>query len=144
MKAAALLVTTALLTACGEAPRAGAGGDPDSPVAATPVPAPTGSPGPLPVSPRPGLIDVRPVPWVRADAVAPRLVEVEFYGGVEACEGLDHVEVREGSKAVRVTVFVGRVPQAEVCIEIAVLKAATVRLDDPLGDRRIVDGAPGG
>jgi hypothetical protein len=86
---------------------------------------------------------VRPVPWVRADAVDRRTVEVEFYGGVEECEGLDRVEVRERPRTVRITVFVGRVPEAEVCIELAVLKATTVRLEEPIGDRRIVDGARG-
>jgi hypothetical protein len=143
VRLAALVLSALLLGGCGERHRAGVGANPDSPVVGTPVPAPTGSSGPLRVSPRSGLVDVRPVPWIRADAVGPRTVEVEFYGGVEECEGLDHVEVRERPDTVRITVFVGRVPEAEVCIELAVLKAATARLEEPLGDRRIVDGARG-
>ena len=43
--------------------------------------------------------------------------------------------------AVYVTLFVGRVPTAEVCIEIAVLKSVTVRVDAPINGREIVDGA---
>jgi hypothetical protein len=143
VRLAALVLSALLLGGCGERQGTGVGANPDSPVVGTPIPGPTGSPGPLWVTPRSGLVDVRQVRWVRADEVGRRTVEVEFYGGVEACEGLDRVEVRERPNTVRITVFVGRVPEAEVCIELAVLKAATARLEEPLGDRRIVDGARG-
>jgi hypothetical protein len=115
---------------------------PDSPATSTPG---TPAPGPtaLPVSPRPGLVDVRPQPWDRAEVIGRNEVGVEFYGGVEECEGLDRVEVKESEEAVTVTVFVGRVPSAEVCIEIAVLKSVTVPVDGPISGREIVDGAAG-
>lgn len=51
------------------------------------------------------------------------------------------MEVEESREAVTVTLFVGRVPSAEVCIEIAVLKSVTVLVDGPIGGREIVDGA---
>lgn len=107
------------------------------------MPDPTPAPGPtvLEVEPRDGLVDVRPRVWDRAEPTAPRRIRVEFYGGVEECEGLDRVEVQEGEKAVSITLYTGRVPEAEVCIEIAVLKATTVKLRSPLRGREIVDGA---
>jgi hypothetical protein len=95
----------------------------------------------LEVEPREGLVDVRPHIWVRAEAVAPRRIRVEFYGGVEDCEGLNRVEVREDEETVAITLYTGRLPEAEVCIEIAVLKATTVKLRSPLRGREILDGA---
>ncbi len=119
-------------------------GGPDSPVTSTPgTPPPEPEPTALRVSPRPGLLDVRPQAWERAVPVGPRRLSIEFYGGVEECQGLDRVEVEETRRRVTVTIFVGRVPDAEACIEIAVLKAVTVRLDRPLGDRELVDGHTG-
>lgn len=79
--------------------------------------------------------------WDRDEPEAPKRIRVEFYGGVEACEGLDHVEVEETDETVSITLFTGRVREAEVCIEIAVRKATTVKLRSPLGEREILDGA---
>lgn len=136
-----LLVAAVLLTACAE--RAGIGADPgpDSPVTNTPFPAPTGTGGALEVTPSPGLVDVRPQPWDRAQVVGSRRVRVEFYGGVEECEGLDHVDVEETADRVTITLFVGRVPEAEVCIEIAVLKSVTIEVEESVRGRDIVDGS---
>jgi hypothetical protein len=142
VKIAALALAAALLAACGERAGPGAEPGPDSPIASTP-----GTPGPepsaVPVSPRPGLADVQPRPWQSAEPVGPAELRVEFYGGIEECEGVDHVEVDERRRSIVVTVFVGQVRQAEACIEIAVLKAVTVPVDGPIGDRRIVDGSAG-
>jgi hypothetical protein len=44
---------------------------------------------------------------------------------------------------VLISVFTGRRPGAEVCIEIAELQAVRVTLDEPVGDRKIVDGNAG-
>lgn len=106
---------------------------------AQPFPAP--SPTILEVEPREGLVDVRPHIWDRAEPVAPKRIRVEFYGGVEECEGLNRAEVRETEESVSITLFTGRLPEAEVCIEIAVLKATTVKLSAPLRGREIIDGA---
>jgi hypothetical protein len=51
--------------------------------------------------------------------------------------------VKYRPREIVVTVFTGRVPSAQVCIEVAVLKVTKVRLDEPIRGRRIVDGAPG-
>lgn len=133
-----LVVAAVVLAACGGGPGAP---PPDSPVTGpTGVPSPVG-PSPQVVEPRDGLVDVRPIPWDRARRTGPRTLVVEFTSGVEDCFGLDRVEVRPAPRVVVVTLYEGRVPTAEVCIEVAVRKAVEVRLDEPLGDRDIQDGA---
>jgi hypothetical protein len=104
-----------------------------------PSPAPT--PTPLLVSPRSGLVDVRPTAWEKAEVVNEGTLLVQFWGSVEECYGVDRVDVDYGTGNVTVTVYVGRVPSAEVCIEIALLKAVRVSLEEPLAARKIVDGA---
>lgn len=129
-----------VMTGCGRAGTPGAG--PESPVTG---PSGPGSPGPTPspdiLEPRTGLVDIRPHPWHRAVSLGPRRLLVTFYGGVEDCYGLDRVEVREEPDAVTITVHTGRLPEAEVCIEIAVFQGVEVKLDRPLGDRALRDGA---
>jgi hypothetical protein len=140
---AAVLASSAVLTACaGIGDRSGAAPGPESPISSTPDPGgvPT-KPTSILVKPRPGLVDVNPQPWDKAKVIGPRTVEVRFYGGVEECYGLDRVDVDERKRSVIITLHTGRVPTAEVCIEIAVLSAVRVRLTEPLGDRRLVDGA---
>jgi hypothetical protein len=142
MRVVAVALAVGLLAGCAGTTPVTPGGAPEAPVTSSPV-TPTPDPGPtaLPVSPRPGLVDVRPQQWERAEQVGPARLRLEFYGGVEECEGLDRVEVEESRDAVTVTLYVGRVPTAEVCIEIAVLKSVTVLVDGPIGGREIVDGA---
>jgi hypothetical protein len=140
-----LLLIVGLLVSCASPERArpGAPSDPESPVVSSPGQTPSApGEGPLFVKPRPGLVDVRPHQFERARVKGPRTVVVRFYGGVEACEGLGRVEVEYEEKRILVTLFVGRVPTAEVCIEVAVLKATRVQLEEPVADRKIVDGAP--
>ena len=118
------------------------GAPPESPVISSPVrESPAPSPTPRLVEPRSGLVDVRAQPWKDAELLGPRSVRLSFYGGVKECFGVDRVEVDYGREAVTVTLFTGRVPRAQVCIEIAELQAVDVRLGEPLGGREIVDGA---
>jgi hypothetical protein len=140
---ATLLAASVLMTSCaGIRDRGAAAPAPDSPISSTPDPGdvPT-KPKPTLIRPRPGLVDVRPQPWDRAKVLGPRTVEVRFFGGVEACYGLSRVDVDERKRSVVITLHSGRVPTAEVCIEIAVLNAVRVKLIQPLGDRRLIDGA---
>ncbi len=145
----ALLITAGIiLAACAEEGEPGeppAPPAPDSPVSTTGPGAeePTPEPGPLIVAPRSGLVDVGPRPWAEIVTLGSGRLEVRFWSGVEECYGLDRVEVDETAEAVTITLFEGRVPEAEVCIEIAVLKAVRVSLDAPLAGREILDGAAG-
>jgi hypothetical protein len=84
---------------------------------------------------------MRPIPWEKVEVVDERTIEVRFWGGVEECYGVDRVDVDYRANEVAVTVYQGRVPTADVCIEIAVLTAVRVRLDEPLAGRTIVEGA---
>ena len=142
MSARWLVVTLVLLGGCGERAEPGNVSGPDQPVSSGPVTTvPNPGPTTLEVEPRQGLVDVVPHIWDKAEPLDSRTIRVEFYGGVEECEGLDHVEVEETKDTVTITLYTGRVPAAEVCIEIALLKATTVELDSPLAGREIVDGA---
>jgi hypothetical protein len=131
-----------VLASCGTRSAGPAAPGPNSPVTSSPVsPGPVPSPTPRLLRPEPGLVDVRAQPWDSSEVLGPRRVQVTFYGGVEACYGLDRVEVRERPERVAITVFLGRKPKAEVCIDLAELQAARVTLDEPVGDRKIVDGS---
>lgn len=119
-------------------------GDPDAPVTSSPLPvAPDPEPSPSLVSPRPGQVDVRPIAWEEATAVGERRVELRFVSGVEPCNVLDSVEVDYRKNEVEITLFEGRAPSDEdvACIEIAVEKRTIVELEEPLGGRKIADGA---
>jgi hypothetical protein len=139
---AALVIAGLLLGACAD-PTAGPGAQPsDTPVTSNPTPDPSiSTPTPKRVRPRAGLVDVRPVPWEKVDVLDQSTLDVQFYNGVEECHGLDRVDVDYSRDAVTVTVYVGRVPGAGVCIEIAELKVTRVNLDEPLNGRKILDGA---
>jgi hypothetical protein len=126
------------------------GTGPDAAVSSTPCPGddPTGRVDPdggaRLVVPRPGMADVRPHPFDHAVVSDDgRSVIVYFWSGVEPCYVLDHVDVAYGTNAVTITLFEGHdVTAGDVaCIEIALLKKVVVGLDEPVGDRRIEDGA---
>lgn len=137
-----VLGTVMLLASCADPGQEAGGPPPDTPVTSSPGP---GSPGPEPtplmVTPRPGLVDPRPHAWESVDVEDDRTLLVKYYGRVEECYGLDHVDVQYGTDEVTVTVFEGRVPGMRACIELAVLKAVRVNLDEPLGGRKLVDGS---
>jgi hypothetical protein len=138
----AVVLTAALLAACAERGQSGAVPPSDSPVTSSPVPSgPIPGPTPLLVKPRPGLVDPRPHAWQSVNVENDRTLLVQFYGGVEECYGLDHVDVRYDAVEITITLYEGRVPTAEACIDIAMLKGVRISLREPLGGRKIVDGA---
>jgi hypothetical protein len=126
------------------------GTGPDASVSYTPCP---GDGDPKITNPYDGAQKVEPTPGM--SGVSPRIFDkvvvgdddrtltVFFWSGVEPCYVLDHVDVDEGPGAITVTLFEGHDASAGdvACIEIAVLKMVVVQLDEPVGDRRIVDGA---
>jgi hypothetical protein len=96
------------------------------------------------VEPTPGMAGVNPTTFdkvvVGDDGT---ILTIFFWSGVEPCYVLDHVDVDEGHDDITVTLFQGHDASAGdvACIEIALLKKVVVQLDEPIGVRRIVDGA---
>ena len=96
------------------------------------------------VEPTPGMAGVRPHPFDHAvvgdDGTT---VTVFFWSGIEPCYVLDHVDVRYGADAITITLYEGHdASEGDVaCIEIALRKKVGIQLDEPVGDREIVDGA---
>ncbi|SHG99377.1 hypothetical protein [Streptoalloteichus hindustanus] len=136
----------ALVTACGQRPASPPSdiepGRPTSSSATTTAGPPSGAP--RTVSPRPGQANVHPIQWHQVEPVdGGSALRVSFWSGIEPCHVLDHVDVRQGPAEVVVTVHQGHDPARAdtACVEIAELRAAVVRLDAPLGARRVVDGA---
>ncbi len=82
----------------------------------------------------------------RASEPDGRTLQVDFVAGIEPCSVLDHVDVRYGADTVTITLSEGSDPTADqvACIMIAEFKRVIVHLDQPLGDRSLVDGAKTG
>ncbi len=88
--------------------------------------------------------DVHRLPFESATPGADgKTVRVVWWSGVEPCNVLDHVEVAETPAMVTITLYEGHDPDAQevACIELAVQKSTLVELEQPLGDRKLVDGA---
>ncbi|MEU4408326.1 hypothetical protein AB0F88_27725 [Streptosporangium sp. NPDC023963] len=99
---------------------------------------------PKPTRPEGHTDNPRKVRWLKAKPSKDgRSLRVTWWSGVEPCNVLDRVTVRETSKRVTVTLWEG--PSSKVqnvaCIEIAIQKVTTVKLKKPLGARKVVDGA---
>lgn len=149
--AAVLVSATLVLAACGDDDgdvTAGGPGGADEPVSTTVDPAdPTGPTDPEPevVEPTGNANDVHRIDWQElrdVDDGDDRTHLVTFWGGVAPCFVVDHVDVEEAPEQVTITVFAGSAPEAEgqACIELAKHMAVEVTLDEPLGDREVVDG----
>jgi hypothetical protein len=143
-----LMVLVAMLGACAKLTGPAAGGDtgdnPDSPVSSSPVDPnePIPSPSPRIVEPRDGLQNPHKRIFDNAITEDPQTIRVEYYMGVEACYGLDHIDVEYGQDVVVITLFEGNVPPGDqACIDLAEFVASIVHLDEPLNGRTIVDGA---
>jgi hypothetical protein len=136
-----LLVLAALLAACSYQPFIG--GDPSVPPSVNPdepVSTEPQSPGPLPSgdgsvreTPNPDVVDAHQTA-VDHFAIGPdgRTVVVYYWGGTQACFGLQKVDVRTDPSGITVlTVFEGTLPDAvgDACTMEALLKSAVVTLD---------------
>ena len=116
--------------------------DPDEPVSSTPGGSRTTKDGALRVTSRINLEDPRPIPWDRYELLrGGTALDLYYWSGVEECYGFDHPEVIYGRKRIVVTLYEGRVPEADACIELAVRKVVEVVLGEPVGGRKVVDGA---
>ncbi|HXY73488.1 MAG TPA: hypothetical protein VEM41_13200 [Actinomycetota bacterium] len=139
-----LVLVLLALTACAKAATPGAGGG-----GVTSTTVPPGSGGLVPahpkiVTPSPGLVDVRPTAFSKATPSADGMtLTVDFWGS--PCLGIDHVNVKEATSTVTVTLYQGTLPSTvgSACPDIAMLEAVVVQLSSPLGNRTVVDGALG-
>jgi hypothetical protein len=80
------------------------------------------------------------------EVVAPDRLSVQYATGLPECYGaLDRAYVSESGDRVLVTLRVRPVaqPPNEPCPDIAMIEDTLVRLDQPLGDRAVVDGSTG-
>ncbi len=146
----ATMTTGSLLLAlgCGSAP----GGapvtpGPDTAVSSSPGPAdgaitPAGTP--TPTRPKGHTVDPHKVRWVKATPSRDgRKLKIVWWSGVEPCNVLDRVALRQTGRSVTVTLYEGQARGARdvACIEIAVQKTTTVKLKAPLRGRAVIDGA---
>jgi len=159
----ALLAVVLLGSACGSDADVEAGGpDTQAPAAPPvdgddPVQSPPADPEPPLVGPDPGpnggpdvvepagdTVGARARPWdsfeVTDDGTT---LEILFWSGVEPCYVLDRVELDKTDTTVTVTLYEGSdASQPDMaCIDIAVTKLVRVALDQPLGQRTVIDGA---
>ena len=80
-----------------------------------------------------------PAPWSSPSvSLNGRTVTVAYTVG--GCFRSEHTETAEGRDEVVITVLVREHPD-QACSDIAQERTATVTLDEPLGDRDLVDGA---
>jgi hypothetical protein len=138
-----LLLAASLLSACAKNSGSSPAGDGSANIGGS-VPPGTGPPGkPRLVTPVPGLREVRPIRWAKAAAGSGRRsLTVAFWSG--PCSDLDHVTLAEEADRVIVTLYAGINPSGDnqPCTQAAEYRAVNVTLSSPLGNRRVVDGAP--
>ena len=97
---------------------------------------------PTMVFPKPGMDNVHPVTWRRAEVVNDRTLRFHYESGVAPCSVLDRVEVDYRAEEIAVSLFEGSDPAFKdaVCIMIAQFKAVDVPLEQPANGRAIVEG----
>jgi hypothetical protein len=78
-----------------------------------------------------------PTPWHKPARVDGAVVQLTYTGS--ECRDGAHADVEEGSE--RVTITVRETVRARSCSDVGVSYDIQVRLDAPLGDRELVDGA---
>jgi hypothetical protein len=115
----------------------GASPEPAAPAASGDVlpgePNPPWEDGALPASVHPDLVNVRPQRWDHV-LVGPdgRTVNVYFTSGHPDCVGLADVRVTQGTGPAGIVLWVGDVPNAPACAEIAQLYRVVVVMDERL------------
>lgn len=100
------------------------------------------------VAPRPEVANVQATSISAARSGSGRNVEILFTTGEEPCGILQRIETTEAEDSIYVSVFLGTDPAAfsngnVTCPDIGVPATAKVELRQPLGNRRVVDGATG-
>lgn len=94
--------------------------------------------GPQVVQPRTDLVDPRPTRWGSWAKAGPSSVELRFIGGRQECWGVS-TTVRETTTTVEIGLSTGGIPGAQACPAVGLESVTRVTLEEPLGDRRVVD-----
>ncbi|GAB3188107.1 hypothetical protein [Nesterenkonia suensis] len=158
------LLGALLLSACaggGEDQAPDPGAEPDSDIAQTDLDEPTGpedgdedgerddgadgdtslpEPTPSQVDEAPELVDEVLATWEDYEELSETELEVKFYSGNPSCYGVRSV-VEEDAEEVRIATISGRLPEAgdQPCTQEALYVSVVVELEDPLGDREVVE-----
>lgn len=120
--------------------------EPDSDVAQTDLEdggdGETGVPEPTPqqVEETPELIEEVQATWEAYEELSETELEVMFYSGNLSCYGVRTV-VEEDAEEVRIATVSGRLPEAadQPCTQEALYVSVVVELEEPLGDREVVE-----
>ena len=116
----------------------------DLPIGAGPVPV---DPAGRIVTPRPGQLDVHPIPATRFSSVVEGrrvVIAVHFSSGIEPCSVLDSIVVARNAGSFVITLREGRGPGDVVCDMIAESKRAIVDLGDLPSGSYTISAATGG
>jgi hypothetical protein len=70
-------------------------------------------------------------------------IRVAYKMGDPVCEELDRIETAETQSTVAVTVVLRRHRDVKQCGDVLNVRAASLKLKQPLGSRRLVDGRTG-
>jgi len=93
------------------------------------------------VSPSPGFAySLYPQPWGRAIVVNERTLDVYYMSGLKECFALRDVRVDLERDTIRITLIEGTITTA--CRLPGRYYQTRVELTEPIGSRRVVDGAP--
>lgn len=94
------------------------------------------------VTPSPGMDNVHPVNFRRAEVTGDRTLRIHYESGVAPCSVLDRVEVDYRETEIAISLFEGSDPAFKqvACIMIAQFKAVDLTLKEPVGGRAIVEG----
>jgi hypothetical protein len=101
-----------------------------------------GSGGSRKVEPNPRALNPHPVAWDKARLhPGEPVVTISYWGGIGSCYALARVEVEYREDAIAIGLFEGTRPRRAnvACPDVAMRKATDVALDEPVGDRRVVD-----
>ncbi|MEV0945452.1 hypothetical protein [Rhodococcus sp. NPDC049939] len=93
--------------------------------------------------PRPDIVQANPTPFESWSRTEGDNIAIHFVTGTPACYGADATVV-ETDSSVNVSLRTGILPEAadKMCTLVAVFATMEIQLQQPLGDREVIDGTP--